>query len=112
LFSARRTAPDRAIVAAAAQRLRRCKACDELFAPTARLEECEDAAGCLFAPPPFLVRPEELAEVQPAALGGGAGQWVDVHGAAARVHAKPGGSPCLRLRYDTSVGGGVGVLAV
>jgi superfamily II DNA or RNA helicase len=102
LFSTRRTAADRAIAAAAAQRLRRCKACDELFAPTVRLEACEDVAGCLFAPPPFVVRPEELAEVQPASLQGG--RWARVHGMSARIHHKLGSQPCLRIAYATDAG--------
>jgi hypothetical protein len=41
-----------------------------------------------------------------AALGGDrrVGQWADVLGASARSHLKPGGSPCLRLIYTTTLG--------
>jgi hypothetical protein len=46
----------------------------------------------------------ERRESELAALGGTRPQWVTVQGAAARIHQKPGGRPCLRLVYMTDVG--------
>jgi DNA repair protein RadD len=94
----------------AAGRSRVCPACDEANAAGALVcAACGEELVRRSAPvgEPVLRDHDsklDAREGELAALGGGAGQWVEVHGAAARVHAKPGGSPCLRLRYDTTVG--------
>jgi DNA repair protein RadD len=94
----------------AAGRSRICPACDEANAAGALVcTACGEELVKRSAPvgEPVLRDHDsklDARESELAALGGGAGQWVEVHGASAKRHAKPGGSPCLRLRYDTSVG--------
>jgi len=107
LYSTRRTAADRN-EPAATSRLRRCEACDAVFAAGAREAPCDGIAGCLWAPPRFIERPGRLQEVRPDAATDGS-VWARVYAASGRLYQRPGGSLSLRLTFATSEHGPVSV---